>query len=160
MIRIDQLCNYRYRLNLPFIKKTVNTLLLSTKYPKWSIGVQFINYEQMKELNLEYRNKNKCTDILSFPFHEPLTPGSLPSPESLTTDLSIQQSYQDLGDIYLCLEYIELNSKTLDYTMESRLPILLTHGITHLMGYEHEEEKQYFEVSKKKEDRKEGNGVI
>src|ERR1043165_9195934 len=55
--------------NRRIIRKEIRQILNCTEYSKWDLGVFFVG-EEIKELNLRYRNINKTTDILSFPFHQ------------------------------------------------------------------------------------------
>jgi ssRNA-specific RNase YbeY (16S rRNA maturation enzyme) len=56
-------------INRRIIRKEIKQILNYTEYSRWDLGVFFVG-DEIKELNLRYRNINKVTDILSFPFHQ------------------------------------------------------------------------------------------
>jgi probable rRNA maturation factor len=91
------------------------------------ITVLFADNETMQDLNNEWRGLNKPTNVLSFPApkDQPVPPGELPL----------------LGDIVLgfatCAQEAEEAGKTLaDHTCH-----LIVHGVLHLLGYDHENDK-------------------
>jgi pyridoxine 5-phosphate synthase len=80
----------------------------------------------MTELNSKYRKKPQPTNVLSFPFGEG-------SDESLA-GLPIKE----LGDVIISLDTAACEAGTYQQTLEQRLAWLVTHGILHLLGYDHE----------------------
>jgi probable rRNA maturation factor len=76
------------------------------------------------------------TDVLSFPMDE-LRPGSIdkPTPPGL------------LGDVVICPQVAQLQAETAGHSTEQEILLLLTHGILHLLGFDHanqEEENEMF----------------
>ena len=92
----------------------------------------------MKYLNKEFRNKNKTTDVLSFPN---LSTADIKK----RTDTKIY-----LGDIALNYEIINRRSKDSNFDME--FDKMLIHGYLHLLGYNHNKVGDY-KVMKKMEDK-------
>jgi rRNA maturation RNase YbeY len=94
------------------------------------LHILLTNDEKMRELNLEFRDKNKTTDVLSFPQFEKneLNGSSMPQ-DSLN-------SY--LGDLVISTETTLLQAKKFKVSKEQELLRLLVHGILHLCGYDHE----------------------
>lgn len=80
----------------------------------------------MRELNKKYRNKDKVTDVLSFPMVE--------ESEKLET--------LDLGDIFICLSFAKNEAKSENISIEEKLAQLTVHGFLHLIGYDHEKSKK------------------
>ncbi len=111
---------------------------------KLYITVTFTNPENIQNINKEYRNIDKPTDVLSFPMFEK---------EEL--DQKIQKkdfSYQDiLGDIIISISKVEEQAKEYGHSFERELSYMLVHGFYHLMGYDHIEEKDKKEMRKKEE---------
>ena len=106
-----------------FKKKTFCTLLLSGN-------------KEIKYLNKKFRNKNKTTDVLSFPFH---------------TKLELKKILRKKEEIYLGDIVINLNKikgKKLSKTFKTEFDYLWIHGLVHLFGYSHEKEKD-FHIMKK-----------
>jgi rRNA maturation RNase YbeY len=78
--------------------------------------------EMIREINAEWRNKDKPTNVLSFPAF-PVTPGKMPGPM--------------LGDIIIARETVEREAVDLDKSFEDHLTHLMVHGFLHLFGYDH-----------------------
>ena len=126
-----------WKKNFPYFKKCIsNTVtqtfnIINNEFPK-KISVTFLltSNEKIKELNFKFRNKNKPTNVLSFP---------------------MQFTYLDsffLGDIALSnqtliKEAIEQKIAKYDYLCK-----ITIHGMLHLMGYDHKTEKQFKEMEK------------
>jgi probable rRNA maturation factor len=92
---------------------------------KKDVGLVFIGDAKMKELNKKYRGKNKTTDVLSF---------------------------EELNEIFISLPQAKRQAKVLKTGLKPELTRLLTHGIVHLAGFDHEksvrEELRMFGVEK------------
>ena len=88
----------------------------------------------MRKLNKKFRNRNKSTDVLSFPF--------LPS-ENLKF---IKQKKFYIGDIATSYEIINSRSKKNNFLLE--FDKVWIHGLLHLMGYNHVKNKDYFKMNK------------
>jgi probable rRNA maturation factor len=90
------------------------------------LHIMVINDARMREINFEYRNKDKATDVLSFPQfskEELRTPGAL-------------GDY--LGDIVLASQTTKRQAKSFGVSVKIELIRLVVHGILHLVGYDHE----------------------
>jgi len=94
--------------SLPFL--LIKEDILGKKY---SLSIAFISKAKSKELNNKYRQKNKPTNILSFPL----------SKES--------------GEILLCPALIKTETKKFGRTFRELLGFLVIHGLLHLKGMEH-----------------------
>ena len=84
------------------------------------LTVRIVNSEESQQLNYQYRNKNKHTNVLSFPFQNP--PG-------ITLPL--------LGDLIICKEVVEKEAKEQQKLLTSHWAHMLIHGTLHLLGYDH-----------------------
>ncbi|KAK9720808.1 hypothetical protein K7432_003872 [Basidiobolus ranarum] len=127
-------------------KRDIRQLLLFSGYKDWDLGVHLTGDRFIRKLNREYRDKDKPTDILSFPFHQAITPGNLDLPEYMTED------DRNLGDMIISVAYVLRHCKDNKITLQERLPVLYTHGICHLLGYDHETDTEYELMSKKEEE--------
>lgn len=94
------------------------------------ISVLFVNDRRMGELNLQYRGKDKTTDVLSFSQLETITPNS----EFLTPNFV-------LGDIVINLPQAKRQALEQGLTLYAEVSWLLIHGLLHLLGYDHEKNK-------------------
>jgi probable rRNA maturation factor len=84
------------------------------------LSVSFVNEQEMAELHLRYLHESGPTDVLAFPL------------DDSDDDVRV------LGDVVICPEFAAANNP--DLRAEMRL--LLVHGILHLLGYDHEEERE------------------
>ena len=98
---------------------------------KTEISVLFTDDKFIRSLNNKYRGIDKSTDVLSFSLRE----GSVKTPESESDKL--------LGDIIISVETAQRQADNLNHSMEKELTVLLIHGLLHLTGYAHEEDKDY-----------------
>jgi probable rRNA maturation factor len=96
------------------------------------LSIVLVSDAQIKRLNKLYRNKDKPTDVLSFPIREKV------------------EDWLILGDIVISVDTAKRQAKELGYSLEEELKRLLVHGLVHLLGYDHElggeEEKKFFEL--------------
>ncbi|KAI9911864.1 hypothetical protein PsorP6_009673 [Peronosclerospora sorghi] len=104
----------------------------------------FTTDNHVHKLNRKYRQKDKPTDILSFPFHKIRSPGRFPRVK--------RKEERYLGDIYISPTYIQRQCEDTRLeevtTIEERLPVLMAHGLCHLMGYDHERDCDYERMQK------------
>ena len=92
--------------------------------------------KEIKKLNKKFRNKNITTDILSFPFYEKKTLNTLIKKEKKTY----------LGDIVINLSKIKKDNKK--STFRNEFNKLWIHGLVHLFGHKHNEDKDYYNMNK------------
>lgn len=91
------------------------------------ISVTLTDNEGIKKLNAEYRNKDKETDVLSFP----LLDGEY-------TDADMIDGYLPLGDIVISLEKAREQANSLGHNINVEVAFLCVHSTLHLLGYDHE----------------------
>ena len=103
-------------------KKILITLLLS-------------NNENIKKLNKRFRNINKHTDILSFPFHQ--------------KSKAIKEIY--LGDIIISINYINKPKNLSLYEFKEKLVKIFIHGFLHLLNFDHIRKKDYLKMLKEEQ---------
>ena len=88
----------------------------------------------MKKLNKKFRNRNKSTDVLSFPFF------------SSNNLKFIKQKKFYIGDLATSYEIINSRSKKNNFLLE--FDKVWVHGLLHLIGYNHVKNKDYFKMNK------------
>ncbi|MDP3792836.1 MAG: rRNA maturation RNase YbeY [bacterium] len=91
------------------------------------VSINLVGENKIKELNKKYRNKNKVTDVLSFPLR--LAP---------LAQVKSNAGVFDLGDIFICLSIAKKEAKRENIDIERKLAQLTVHGFLHLAGYDHE----------------------
>ncbi|XP_056392367.1 endoribonuclease YbeY isoform X2 [Hyla sarda] len=108
---------------------------------RFDVGVIFVNNTKIQQLNKLYRQQDKATDVLSFPFHESLCPGLLPDPP-------FPDEY-NLGDIYLGVELIYQECQETKEHFNNVLTVTAVHGLCHLLGYTHHDPKDWKKMFEK-----------
>lgn len=93
------------------------------------IPVNFITDPEIQALNLQYRQKDKPTDVLSWSFID----------QNLL-------SYELAGEIYVSLDTATKQAQDLDITLEQRLKFLIVHGLLHVFHYDHNDDLQEAEM--------------
>nr|WP_245943743.1 rRNA maturation RNase YbeY [Fusobacterium necrogenes] len=102
------------------------------------ISLLLTGNEEIQIINREYRDKNEPTDVISFAYHE-------------TEDFDIGP-YDTLGDIVISLEKVEEQAKEYNHSSKREFFYVLTHGILHLLGYDHIDENSKKEMRAKEEE--------
>jgi len=95
------------------------------------ISILLTGDNQIKQLNKDYRNKDKATNILAFPLY------GLDLRQNCNLDQYLFDNNLILGDLILSLEYIKNEAKIQGKKIDHHLKHLLLHGLLHLIGYDH-----------------------
>jgi len=123
-----------------YIKKKINKIFKfnSLKIKRFSLTILLTGNSKMRYLNKKFRNKNKTTDVLSFP-------------NLSTADFKKKTNTEIyLGDVALSYEIINRRSKDSNFDLE--FDKMWIHGYLHLLGYDHKKVKDY-KVMKKIEEK-------
>jgi len=111
--------------DLSLIKQTAEKLLKFVNQTESELSVLLVSDNRMAELNSVYRHKDTPTNVLSFPMHDDI------HPEAIL-----------LGDIVISIDTAIRESTEKNIPLETYLAILQVHGLTHLLGYDHERGEQ------------------
>ena len=124
-------CDYQFK---SIIRQAVLTTLAYEDFPSDAeVSVTFCDNEYIKKLNKEYRNKDKATDVLSFPLYD----FNEESDEIFEMEDSIA-----LGDIVISLERAKEQAREIGNTFIEEVAFLTVHSVLHLLGYDHERSPQ------------------
>ena len=108
------------------IKKRIETTLRHVGFDvDCEIGIACVDVSESQELNLQYREKDKPTNVLSFPSD---------IPEEMLSLLDAEP----LGDLVICIPVVLQEATEQQKTPSDHFTHLLIHGILHLLGYDHE----------------------
>ena len=125
-----------HKVNYDLIEKTIECSLEYEKFSKnTEISVTVVSLDEIHRINLEHRNIDRPTDVLSFPLID-FEKDKLPENEKIY-----------LGDIVLCYDKVLSQAEEYGHSVERELAFLTAHSMLHLMGYDHmvpEEEKVMF----------------
>ena len=108
------------------------------------ITITLTNPEIIKEINREYRNIDKATDVLSFPMFE-----KDELEEKLNNNFFKHEEV--LGDIVISIPKVEEQAKEYGHSFERELSYMVVHGFYHLMGYDHIKEEDKKEMRPKED---------
>ena len=109
------------------IRRCCNAVLLMEQFEDSAeISVRFVDNEQIKELNGEYRDIDRATDVLSFPLgengvydHNPASGAAL------------------LGDIVISMQRAMEQAEEYGHSLDREVAFLTVHSMLHLLGYDH-----------------------
>ncbi len=111
------------------------TLLLERKSLNYEISISFVDNEEIKELNRDYRNVDRETDVLSFPLEEEFM---------ISTPL--------LGDIIISAEKALEQSIEFNHSLTREIVYLTVHSTLHLLGYDHMDEDEKVNMRNKEKE--------
>ncbi len=94
-----------------------------------SILIRISNEAEIQQLNRDYRQQDKPTNVLSFP-----------------ADLPAELNFPDIGDIIICASIVEAEAKAQDKPLQSHWAHMSIHGILHLLGYDHMNDAEALEM--------------
>lgn len=115
--------------SLSDVEQWANTVLQHLGEEEREFTVRFVNNDESQQLNATYRQKDKPTNVLSFPFECP--PGV---PINL------------LGDLVVCVPVILREAEEQNKLTTHHFAHMITHGLLHLLGYDHIEDKDAEEM--------------
>ena len=119
-----------------FIRKVIRTALQEEGmvYP-CEVDVLLTNDENIHAINLDMREVDRATDVLSFPEFD-LHPGQLPGEE----DADPGTGLIPLGDMVISMEHVAAQAKEYGHSQRRELAYLVVHSVLHLLGYDHLDE--------------------
>lgn len=131
-----------------YIRKSINQILNDLKIDdeKLEVNIVFTNEYQIRSLNKQYRNIDKITDVLSFPMLD-LIPGQKINYEKYILDFNPDNNLLNLGDIYICKKRANKQAKDYGHKKIREYCFLACHGLLHLLGYDHLDEKSEKEMN-------------
>ena len=133
--------------NCALIRKTIRTALAAEGMElPCEIDVLLTSDEGIHQINLDMRNVDRPTDVLSFPEFD-LRPGELPAVE----DADPGTGLIPLGDMVLSMERVKAQAKEYGHSNRRELAYLAVHSVLHLLGYDHIEDDEA-EVMEARED--------
>lgn len=94
----------------------------------YEIDVSLVDDETIHQINRDYRNVDRVTDVISFAFNDDK------DPNDQINSLEVQKM---LGEILICLPQAKRQAAEIGNTLERELSFLFTHGLLHLLGYDH-----------------------
>ncbi len=110
------------------IRRTCNAVLQMEKFEgSAEVSVTFVDNEQIRELNKQYRDKDAATDVLSFPMGE-----------NGVYDINHSTGAKILGDVVISVPRAVEQAERYGHSLEREIGYLTAHSMLHLLGYDHE----------------------
>ena len=100
--------------------------------PEAEVTLLLVDETEMKAYNERFLAREGPTDVLAFPV-EDLIPGVAPDRKPHSPPLL-------LGDVVIAPSYVRRQAVEFESTFEDEMALMVTHGILHLLGYDHEED--------------------
>lgn len=135
--------------------------------PLGEVALSFVNDEEIRQLNKEYRGLDRPTDVLSFPMLEygadelvidySELEGIAADEDMLTSGL---YSGDQLGDIVISVPRALVQAEEYGHTIEREIGFLFVHGFLHLIGFDHQNEEEEQIMTRKQEDILQEAGLI
>lgn len=110
-----------------YLYDVINAALEHENVNNAIFSVVFVGDEEIHEMNREYRGVDRVTDVISFAFED-------------NNDL-VYNDIRMLGDIFICIPQMKRQATEYGHSEKRELSFLAVHGILHLLGYDHMNEK-------------------
>ena len=118
-------------LDLAGMRGIAELVISKEGYPhETEVTLLFVDEDEMSSYNERFLNRSGPTDVLAFPV-EDLLPGVAPDPDPSGPPLMI-------GDVIIAPGYVRRQAGELEVEFEDEMALMVTHGILHLMGYNHQ----------------------
>ncbi len=112
----------------PLIRKCCQAVLAEENFnDPAEVSVLFVDDHEIQRLNRLYRDKDKPTDVLSFPLGE-----------NGVYDINNETGARLLGDVVISIETALKQARIYDHSLEREVGFLTVHSMLHLLGYDHE----------------------
>ena len=132
IINTDNLTT-QFEIDTEKLKNIADTILSDyyEDFPEFSLN--FVDPEEIRELNRTYRQVDSVTDVLSFEYGDEVDP---------------ETGTEYLGDIVICLEQAKKQAEMSGHDVMNEIALLEIHGLLHLLGYDHIDDEQKEEMWK------------
>ncbi len=131
------------------INKIFSYAVSDLNFSGFSVNLKMCSVQEIRYLNNKFRNLDRETDVLSFPnlnFENKKI-----SSKDLSAELDLETGLVSLGDIVICKDVAKRQAKEYGHSYKRELYFLALHGLLHLIGYDHENEKEEQEMMEKAE---------
>ena len=120
---------------LEIIKETVNELEIDEDL---ELSCILVDDQKIHEINKEYRNIDRSTDVISFALED-------------NEQYYVSGMPRSLGDIFISIDHAKMQAEEYGHSLKREMCFLFTHGLLHLLGFDHmeaEDEKEMIAMQK------------
>ncbi len=110
------------------------------------VEVSFVDEKEIKRLNKEFRNTDKITDVLSFPYLDGIK-GKEVRRKDFLDDYDYNLKGVVIGSVCICLKRAEEQAEEYGHSVKREVSYLALHGFLHLFGYDHIEKADEEEMT-------------
>ncbi|MBQ7173542.1 MAG: rRNA maturation RNase YbeY [Clostridia bacterium] len=118
-----------YKLKMICRRAVLETLTAEQYQNPAEVSITFIDDQGIRELNKNFRNIDKATDVLSFPLFDY---------EGESDEPPVDELVGMLGDVVISLETAKRQAEEYGHSLEEEVAFLTVHSTLHLLGYDHE----------------------
>lgn len=118
---------------IDLLQKYMEFAVKELNIEKGIFNIIFVSNDEIHEINREYRHTDRVTDVISFALED-------------NEDI-VYEDFRLLGDIYIAIDVAYTQAIEYNHSRQREVCFLATHGLLHLLGYDHmneEEEKEMF----------------
>ena len=120
IVDIQNVCDAQKLPSTELFQQWVDEALASVTEQEFELTIRLVNLTESQQLNKQYRQKDKATNVLSFPFEVP---------EGIELNL--------LGDLVICAQVVEQEASNQNKALFDHWAHMVIHGCLHLLGYDH-----------------------
>lgn len=141
----------KFEFNIDELIKALTEKVLETEavpFKDVTLNVTFTDDASIKEINREFREIDKATDVLSFPAIDFESPADFAGINEGSADYFDPDTKElILGDIMISLERAHAQAEEYGHSFKREIAFLITHSLLHLLGYDHmnDEERKVME---------------
>jgi len=130
-----------YAINEDLLQKASHALskVVGQNNKKFYAILNFVDKEKIHEINREYREKDKPTDVISFRMLENGLQNKI-SKKTYPFDYDREEKKVFIGELFICYEVAVAQSEEYGHSLDREICFLAVHGLLHLLGLDHEEE--------------------
>lgn len=129
-----QISNHQNKVKIPsgirlLLRRCCHAVLENENFADAAeVSISFIDDEEIRHLNAQFRGKDMATDVLSFPLGED---GQF--------DINNDTGKYQLGDVVISVERAKVQAELYGHSFQREIGYLTVHSMLHLLGYDHEE---------------------
>ena len=131
----------KFEFNIEDLIKSLTDKVIETEsvpFKDVSLNVTFTDDASIREINREFREIDKATDVLSFPAIDFPAPADFSEVEEGCSDYFDPDTHELLlGDIMISLERAHAQAEEYGHSFKREIAFLITHSLLHLIGYDH-----------------------
>lgn len=120
------------------VKKVIDYAVKKEKLENVSFNIIIVDNEYIHNLNKEYRNIDRETDVITFALED-------------DDSIIVGDEVRVLGDIYISIDKAREQAREYNHSLKRELSFLAVHGFYHLLGYDHETKEDEEVMFKKQE---------